>query len=591
MAIWILTIGDSDVQLNTDYTWQDLYYKVIEEDEDSILAECEDLGNTPIEDKIKKLYPVPARALGLVYQQDILEKHWDELVFPLLDTFIREFSQNLERPNFVIILLTDQTNIFTDRQKEHVDCPFWQDTVELKTIISYYFSRYPGIEPIFLTIEPQLNSHSKVIKGIDNWEEMLNLVDKTLNEALNQNKINPQTELAYVSHQAGTPAISSALQFLTISQFKSVKFLVSNRFYSDEYELKSYPTIIESSNYWRGLQIQRAKRLIEAGQPAAALEIIRNLPDIGLDVKEKLQSLVNRFNMKANQDASGNATDISQEFEPTAAASRIVDALDLVEILLKNESYALAITILAAAHETFLKAAILHLVEQRGCLDIIEYQGQLIQLKLAELLIWNSEGLKLMSPRDLQKTLKKKVKHCNFSDFSKFSDKDKCLSNLVNFPIPKKGDRDYDSYWSKYLFIPPNSPKEWTLSHIKGYLIINNQRLVKWLWNFKELQNSSPWKLMQWIGNHYKDLEQREQDKRNQLMHNLRGVTKAELSGYLQGNPEEKDLDKNEDIVEIYATFIKSPFREALHKVGLSKDCSMDNQLQIELNNLALELK
>ncbi|MCT7968418.1 hypothetical protein NG799_19090 [Laspinema sp. D1] len=590
MAIWILTIGDSDVQLNTDDTWQDLYHEVIEEDEDSILAECEDLGNTPPEDKITKLYPVPARALGLVYQQDLLEEHWDELVFPLLDTFIREFSQNLERPNFVLILLTDQTNIFTDRQKEHIDCPFWQDTVELKTIISYYFSKHPGIEPIFLTIKPQPNSHSKVMKGIDNWEEMLNLVDQTLNKALNDNKINPQTELAYVSHQAGTPAISSALQFITISQFKSVKFLVSNRFYSDEYELQSYPTIIESSNYWRGLQIQRAKRLIEAGQPAAALEIIHDLPDISLGIIDQLKGLANRFNMKANQDASGNVTDISKEFELDVAASRIVDALDLVEILLRNESYALAITILAAAHETFLKAAILHLVSELSKkLEIIEFQGNLIQLLLIELLIWDNRGLCLSSKQELRKLLKNKGPKKHLSDFSTFIDADEELSSLIIFLSPQPHDKDYYN-WSKYLSIPKDDTKTWTLNNIheKRYFEVNNQRLVKWLWNFDALNASSPWKLMEWMGTHNRD---REQDKRNQLMHNLRGVTKAELSGYLQGNPEEKDLDKNEDIVEIYGKFIKKPFREALHKVGLSKDCSMDNQLQTHLNDLASQLK
>jgi hypothetical protein len=56
----------------------------------------------------------------------------------------------------------------------------------------------------------------------------------------------------YVSHQAGTPAISSAVQFVSLARFgKQVKFLVSN-----EYN-PSLTKVIDASQYLKGIQVQR----------------------------------------------------------------------------------------------------------------------------------------------------------------------------------------------------------------------------------------------------------------------------------------------------------------------------------------------
>lgn len=572
MATWILTIGDSDVQLTTDENWTDLYDQVAD---NSPLEICEDLKPAPTQDKTTNLYPIPARALGLVYHPEVLEQYWQDLAFPLLDTFRQKFANGLATPTRIIILLTDQNKIFNHNQKQESDCPFWQDTITLQPILQRYLQQYFTAEPEFYSISVSPNPNGESPGGIDNWEEMVKQVDAVLKEAQsNQNP--PLNQLAYVSHQASTPAISSAVQFLALSQFERVKFLVSNRFYGQDYQIQSTPALIESSRYWRGLQLQKAQRLILAGQPGAALEMLRELPEIDRTILEKLQLLVNQFNMKADP----TTTDTSREFDPPQAAQRIRDALDIIEILLQNESYALAIAILAAAHETFLKAAILHLVSQMpNKLDIVNYQGHLIQLSLGELLVWDNRGLCLRSRQDLQKILHKKHPGAQVSDFSTFIHANRELSDLVRFVAPSN-----NSNWSRYL----GNQKSWTLANIQyRYFAPNNQQLITWLWNFDQLQEFSPWKLMDWMGIYNRD---REGDKRNQLMHNLRGVSKTDVNFYLQGNPKKKELQPGDDIIEIYHTYVKQPFCEVLHQVGLTPDPSIANRVKETLHKLAAKL-
>ncbi|MBD2359577.1 hypothetical protein H6G41_34430, partial [Tolypothrix sp. FACHB-123] len=92
-------------------------------------------------------------------------------------------------------------------------------------------------------------------EGLDNWEQALKLVQQEL--SISTLDIKPIDNI-YVSHQAGTPAISSAIQFVSLAKFgKKVKFLVSN-----EYEPEN-TRLITSSNYLRGIQLQEAKVLLE----------------------------------------------------------------------------------------------------------------------------------------------------------------------------------------------------------------------------------------------------------------------------------------------------------------------------------------
>ena len=49
-----------------------------------------------------------------------------------------------------------------------------------------------------------------------------------------------------------------------------------------------------------------------------------------------------------------------QEFEPKEAVQRIIDALELIEIFFDNKNYLQGISLLSAAQEVFLKAAIIN---------------------------------------------------------------------------------------------------------------------------------------------------------------------------------------------------------------------------------------
>ncbi|MEB3827783.1 hypothetical protein [Phormidium sp. CCY1219] len=159
--------------------------------------------------------------MGLVYHSEVLDNYWQDLAFPLLDTFRQVFENGLATPTRIIILLTDQTQIFNDDQQEESDCPFWQDTITLQPILQRYFQQHFPTKPEFHTISVSPNPNEEYPVGIDNWEEMVKQVDAVLKEA--QSKQNPPpNQLAYVSHQASTPAISSAVQFLTLSQFDPV---------------------------------------------------------------------------------------------------------------------------------------------------------------------------------------------------------------------------------------------------------------------------------------------------------------------------------------------------------------------------------
>jgi hypothetical protein len=90
-------------------------------------------------------------------------------------------------------------------------------------------------------------------EGLDDWDRVFNLVQEKFFDLTF-----PGDSTIYVSHQAGTPAISSAVQFSSLAQFGSrVKFLVSNvRDSSLTYRL-------DSSSYLKRLQIQEAKALLD----------------------------------------------------------------------------------------------------------------------------------------------------------------------------------------------------------------------------------------------------------------------------------------------------------------------------------------
>jgi len=271
MNIWIVTIGSSDVQLDSDNenrkkdrtekqrsdkVWHYWYG-------DEFKADCHDITFEPKRSYKERdeSYRIEPRILGIVYESsssEIQDEIWNYLTFPLLDNFVGELNASL--PDAIVVLLTDQSEFFkSDHQRKKTKCPYWQDTCKLELILKRYFQdRFPKIASKYIEFIPLAPTSSN--KGLDNWDYVLDLVDDKLRN-LNINgeviQVKPE-EKVYVSHQAGTPAISSAVQFASLAQFeKKVRFLVSNEYDANLTEL------VPSSRYLHKLQREKAKKLLE----------------------------------------------------------------------------------------------------------------------------------------------------------------------------------------------------------------------------------------------------------------------------------------------------------------------------------------
>ncbi|GEM_PF-1024723 len=600
MSIWIVTTGNSDVQLTTDEHWVDLYDAAVEEEDSSILEDCEDLRPAPQQDRATGLYPAPARALGLVYRAECLDDYYEDLTFPLLNTFVQgiENLPESECPSQIIVLLTDQTQIFTAKQKQFIDCPFWQDTVDLRDILTRYFQNQEklGIVPKFycITPAPAQDKAQTATAGADNWEYMLKKVNETLERALSELGVNREEETVYVSHQAGAPAISSAVQFLTVSKFQNVKFLVSNQYYQGYNRVSSHQ-VIPSSNYWRGLQVEKAKRLIQNGQPGAALKLLEGIPEIekivtpkGKPVISRLKRLVDLLNFKAvgPQDL---------EFNPFAAIKRVRRSLDLAELFIASENYLPGVNLLAAAHETFLKAAILYKLEQNNAV--------LDGFQVSRLVRWNSEGFCLQPKKDLKD--KGFLIPKNSEDLSKalkFPAPEESIDSKKNKLDRSRSSGDYDKWW-EYL----GRQERFTLDCVSDnkYFELNESRLRKWLLNLEKFQE---WYLMKWSCTHFRT---KKLDLRNQNMHNLLGVERLDVIRYFLGNPNDpkipridqeaknayedyenrKNSLKVKDVIDVYREYFQTPFVEALKCFGLDDTVLQYTPLPKELEELAKALE
>lgn len=256
MNIWILTIGSSDVQFTADDDkWNRLYRKVRNR-----INTSHKFSPTPRpNDDTGEAFLVPARVMGMVYEEQLEENHAD-LYFPLLDAFQAKL-QGENTPNRIIVILTDQEQVFTAQERKERNCPYWQDTCKLKPIIEKYLNdKFPSAtieKPIYL--KPQSKE-----EGLDNWDKALGLVTKELSKI----EVDANDNI-YVSHQASTPAISSAVQFMSLARFgERVKFLVSN-----EYEKKPLEPI-KSEEYLRGIKFQEAKALLERHDYSGVKELL-----------------------------------------------------------------------------------------------------------------------------------------------------------------------------------------------------------------------------------------------------------------------------------------------------------------------------
>lgn len=254
MSIWILTTGNSDVQLKSNYNsnkWQKLYREVRSKLSNH-LFEPYRLKNAPANEP----YTVPARVMGMVYSPQLDDEIFKDLHFPLLDTFINGLTGK-NQPDKIIVILTNQENVFSDDDKTNNKCPYWQDTYTLKPILEKYFQKkLPRLKSNQDIQYLELKPNSKE-EGLDNWDKCLILVNNLFYQEIANLEIREYTKI-FVSHQAGTPAISSAVQFSSLAKFeKQVRFLVSN-----EYE-PGNPISIPSSNYLKGIKLQEAKELLD----------------------------------------------------------------------------------------------------------------------------------------------------------------------------------------------------------------------------------------------------------------------------------------------------------------------------------------
>jgi len=244
--IWIATTGNSDVKLLTDKGYSTLKGNEIKR---NLLGSC--YTKHKPESVKKDEWTIPARVAGIVYG-DVIATHFHVLKFPLLDGFCQELQEQGQKPDRIIILLSDQEAIFLPNHENILynrsdsDSPYWKDTCTLEPIFEHYFQGKYGIkiEPVYL--RPEAGQI-----GLDDWNVTLKLVqDKFSGLGIKQD------DQVIVSHQAGTPAISSAVQFASLSNFGDrVSFLTSN-------ERTKVASLDPSSSYFESMQIEQAKKFL-----------------------------------------------------------------------------------------------------------------------------------------------------------------------------------------------------------------------------------------------------------------------------------------------------------------------------------------
>ena len=110
MSIWIITTGNSDVQLKTDDNWEEPFYEQVRYDDNKDIKQCDKFAAI-VQDEATELYPVPARVMGIAAQNQ-LQEYYDDLAFPLLDTYSEYFAKYPDnKPSIIIVILTNQRNI------------------------------------------------------------------------------------------------------------------------------------------------------------------------------------------------------------------------------------------------------------------------------------------------------------------------------------------------------------------------------------------------------------------------------------------------------------------------------------------------
>lgn len=249
MKIWIITTGSSDVQLDKKNKWTDLFRNVRSQVKP---------GFTPTDGTDNRLL-APARVMGTVYSQPQAKQYFGNLAFPLLDNFVGQIKN--EVIDQIILILTDQTVVFGPEQRQP-NSAYWQDTCTLQPILETYLKdKFPQAELKPLLLKPQSPTD-----GLDDWDYVLKLVQGEFSKSEFDF---PNESTIYVSHQAGTPAISSAVQFSSLAQFgERVKFLVSSERDSN------LTRILDGSTYLKGIRLQEAKALLDRHDYAGVKDLV-----------------------------------------------------------------------------------------------------------------------------------------------------------------------------------------------------------------------------------------------------------------------------------------------------------------------------
>ncbi|WP_416672132.1 hypothetical protein [Egbenema bharatensis] len=142
-------------------------------------------------------------------------------------------------------------------------------------LADYFCQHFPEaeIKPLFLKPQP-------ADKGLDDWDAVLGLAQRKIAGL----EFEPEPQTIYVSHQAGTPAISSAVQFSSLAKFGDrVRFLVSS-----ELDTRT-PEILPSSSYLKGIRQQEAMTLLDRHDYSGVEVLVRDY----LKGNEETKTLLN----------------------------------------------------------------------------------------------------------------------------------------------------------------------------------------------------------------------------------------------------------------------------------------------------------
>ncbi|MGB5963580.1 MAG: hypothetical protein WBG73_23285 [Coleofasciculaceae cyanobacterium] len=274
----------------------------------SQLYKCQFIPTKPPNTDDDEPFVVSARAMGMVYGSQLTDEYYQDLLFPLLDTFKAKLLEKDEtKPDKIILIMTNQETVFDDDDRRLEKSPYWQDTYTLKPIFEQYFQKnFPKVTEAklinYLELKPEFKN-----EGLDNWDKTLVLVQQEFS-ALKFDK----DATIYVSHQAGTPAISSAVQFMSLARFgERVKFLVSN-----EYD-KTPLDPIDSSEYLRGIKFQEATALLKRHDYSGVKELLNSYltPEIQILLDAAIQWNFAKFEDFGNEIKSSLFQELTKEVE------------------------------------------------------------------------------------------------------------------------------------------------------------------------------------------------------------------------------------------------------------------------------------